>query len=99
MKRSNKIYLALFLLVLLACKGKENPVDKAEISGHLINANRIITHKEAEEIDKYIAIKNWNMIKTGTGLRYAIEGLRKGDLIKENQKVSITGELRDMNLL
>lgn len=75
----------------VACRNKatleQQQKGQAIVNSHLINVNKIITQKESQEIDNYIASHHWEMKKTGTGLRYSIYNLKSSGPNPENGSV------------
>jgi FKBP-type peptidyl-prolyl cis-trans isomerase len=73
-----KLFLYFFIsLLLLACVEKNNShISKKksakELKKPLLKANRGLVSKEIEEIEAYINRRNWQMQKSGSGLRYMI---------------------------
>jgi FKBP-type peptidyl-prolyl cis-trans isomerase len=65
-------------LVITSCgnsKNKKNPNASSEqnnLKESLIEANKTRIEIENSQIEGYIKRRGWNMIKTGTGLRYMI---------------------------
>jgi FKBP-type peptidyl-prolyl cis-trans isomerase FkpA len=87
-----------FLLLLLtgwACKDQHKQTTKnvniqsKEFQDKLIEANKMYVRQESDEIDQYIAHKGWNMIKTGTGLRYMIIQKGTGAQAKPEQSAKV----------
>ena len=88
----------LSLVFLFSC-GSNNPPkekpDPLQFKESLVKVNKYMVEKEADEIEQYIKHHNWQMISTGTGLRYMI--LRKGEgkpaqpgeMVKVNYKISL----------
>lgn len=80
-----KVHVFFFILVCLAfsCRDnhksttKQTNIQSKEFQDKLIEANKMYVKRESDEIDQYIAQRGWNMITTGTGLRYMIT--KKGD--------------------
>ena len=64
----------LFILVLASCSQEKPapPVDEQAVREQMVNANRILVQKEAEEIKEFISRHGWKMEMTGTGLHYDI---------------------------
>lgn len=64
------------LVVLLSFIGcdepKENKSEPHVTAKELIENNRKTVRVEADQIDKYIQRRGWDMAETGTGLRYMI---------------------------
>lgn len=74
--------LLFSILILSACgdhktSGKKTNIQSKEFQDKLIDANKMYVKRESDEIDQYVKHHNWNMITTGTGLRYMIT--KKGD--------------------
>ncbi len=71
-------YVILFLLVmeLFACRQaddrKERKVGQKEIRESLIKANKNIVKTEEQEIKDFLRRYDWEVEKTGSGLRYLI---------------------------
>jgi FKBP-type peptidyl-prolyl cis-trans isomerase FkpA len=95
MRTNSCIVILIILSSLFGCKSKNNPSEEVQnqLNSHLINANKILTHTESQDIEKYISEKGWEMLKTGTGLRYKINGTGKGDFINDDEKVIISGKV------
>lgn len=83
----------LCAVVLFSCENKTQKKFTAselkENRENLIKAKKFLTNKEADEIDSYAAIKKWDMIKSGTGLRYMILKEGVGDSIRPGNSVKI----------
>lgn len=83
----NKLRRLLLLciagLLLFSCgNSKKNGMsninpDSKEFRDRLVEANKMYVRRESDEIDQYVRHHNWDMITTGTGLRYMIT--RRGD--------------------
>ena len=74
------IFIIVSLLLFACCNNKKagrKIPHQAELNEPLIAANKIYAKKEADEIEQYIRLRNWNMLSTGTGLRYMI--YKKGE--------------------
>ena len=84
-----KLFLTLLLAtIFLSCSDepKKFPVmDMNKMQEQLLEANKIATSKEAQQIDEYVKSKDINLIKTKTGLRYHIYNDAEGELIKKEQ--------------
>lgn len=101
MTATSRIFFFIFFLNFIACKDRHQPttrttnIESREFQNKLIEANKMYVKRESDEIDQYIAHKGWNMITTGTGLRYMI--IRKGEgtqakprqAAKVNYKISL----------
>ena len=88
-----------FSLIILAvsCNDskKATNISPDKLREMQINENKAHVKKESDEIDQYVKHRNWNMITTGTGLRYMIyekgpgEKAVLGKLAKVNYKISL----------
>ena len=86
-----KVICRSFAFLLFISCGNENnkrEVTSPQLSEKLININKKIVSKESEEIEGYIKRHNWQMISTGTGLRYMI--YQKAEGIKTESKKKVT---------
>ena len=73
------IRFVCLLILIGACHSprKNDNINFIKLKEPLIDANKKYIKKESDEIDQYITIHNYNMITTGTGIRYMI--YKKGD--------------------
>jgi FKBP-type peptidyl-prolyl cis-trans isomerase FkpA len=92
----NKNYGLLFLLLIIASScNKHKPsspktnIESKEFKDKLVDANKIYVKRESDEIDQYAAHKDWQMITTGTGLRYMIISKGTGTIVKSEQRVKV----------
>ena len=82
-------------LLQLSCGNNEKEVTHKtnfatkEGKDKLIEANKIYVKKESDEIDQYIKHKKWEMITTGSGLRYMITQKGTGVMPKTEQQVKL----------
>jgi FKBP-type peptidyl-prolyl cis-trans isomerase len=96
------IFSSLILIAVLSSCGdnhkkttKHTNIQSKEFQDKLIEANKMYVKKESDEIDQYVAHRGWNMVTTGTGLRYMI--IKKGtgaiampeQTAKVNYKISL----------
>lgn len=91
--------IALAILMVSSCKEeapKEVVVPYEDIKEDMIEMNKGWTEEENIMIDNYVRRRNWNMITTGTGIRYMV--YEKGDtntaLATEGDIVFINYEIR-----
>ncbi len=69
-------------LAMLSCGNshtkppKKTNIQSKEFQDKLVDANKMYVKRESDEIDQYVAHQGWQMITTGTGLRYMI--IKKG---------------------
>jgi FKBP-type peptidyl-prolyl cis-trans isomerase len=59
---------------------KHPDIQSKAFQDKLVEANRMSVKRESDEIDQYVKHKEWDMITTGTGLRYMITEHGKGPL-------------------
>lgn len=92
MQSSNQILIvSIVVLFALSCGQKNKPATQLpdykskEFQDKLVEANKMYVKKESDEIDQYARHKGWNMITTGTGLRYMITEKGKGIQAKTGQ--------------
>ncbi len=96
MMNSKWCWLVLLLVVCLACQEKPKKtveIPKQEMKQSMETANRYLLNEEEEEIERYVKRHGWEMVKTGTGLRYQIVRQGTGDRIKQGDVVSLNYEL------
>lgn len=81
------ILFSSVLFFLISCGGSENPPRKKDVvipKDSMINRNKEWAIQEKAVIDDYVTRKQWNVITTGTGLKYVI--YRKGDTLQSTAK-------------
>jgi FKBP-type peptidyl-prolyl cis-trans isomerase len=95
------IKISFLISILVIClSGCNNDLAQKEIDHNkykqsLESANKIILANESEDIDSYIARHQWEMQKSGSGLRYLIyekgkgKTLKKGDIVTLKYKVEL----------
>jgi FKBP-type peptidyl-prolyl cis-trans isomerase FkpA len=87
--------LSMTILLGLACNHKaEHTQKKTDINSKvfqdkLVEANKMYVLRENDEIDQYIIRRKWEMIKTGTGLRYSILEHGQGQIAKPEQRAKV----------
>ncbi len=91
--------LLLFVAALFSCTQEKKPkkihLKPADFKEPLIKANQFYSKEESDEIDQYIKFHKWEMISSGTGLRYMIykkangQKAENGMIAKVNFKVSL----------
>lgn len=83
-----KVLLVLILFTAFAGCNTDNKqqqiakLKNSEMKKPLLQANRGMVNKENEEIDAYVSRRNWQMEKSGSGLRYLIYKKGAGKLAK-----------------
>ena len=105
-----KYAVFILFLILFSCKeqdrggyvvNNEKGVSEKEVKEKILEkANRYLLIRENEDIDNYVKRHNWNVTKTGTGLRYEIyekgngKKVKKGDIVTLEYKMFlITGDM------
>lgn len=93
------VFLCLIASVVKQCKNSEKEKAKSltqeEVQQPMIRVNKQLIKNESENIDAYITRQNWEVEKTGTGLRYMIykkgtgEPATHGKIAKINYKVNL----------
>ena len=89
------ILLLLVVFALESCESRNKKVvnntnyNSKEFKDKLVEANKMYVKKESDEIDQYIAHRNWAMISTGTGLRYMITEKGNGEAVKLEKQVKV----------
>ncbi len=69
------VMLFIFIFTLMSCENKKdekNHIDVKKVEKSFEYANKHMANVENEKIDSYVKRYNWNMIETGSGLRYLI---------------------------
>lgn len=98
-----KIILIYLILLMSACGSakkstKQTDASPKDLKESLIEANKIRMEMEGAQIDGYIKRRKWDMIKTGTGLRYMIYQRGEGTQLAKKgtyAKIAYTIELID----
>lgn len=95
----SKINIFVFVIVAsgfsAGCHHSENThakqvnIESSAFKEKLIDANKIYVKQESDEIDQYVAHHNWNMITTGTGLRYMITKKGTGKQAEESERARL----------
>ncbi len=89
----------LFIVLIIAigfvsCRNKKvdatNILSQDQITEKLLEANKAAVIAENEQIDKYILRNGWQMIATGTGLRYQF--IEKGTGVKASAGMQVNFE-------
>lgn len=89
MKTFNLLFLFIISL-LFACGDshksttRQPNIQSKEFQDKLVEANKMYVKRESDEIDQYVAHRKWNMITTGTGLRYMITKKGTGETATVN---------------
>lgn len=89
-------WIVLLLVVCWACNEKPKQtieIPKHEMKQSMETANRYLLNEEEEEIELYVKRHGWEMVKTGTGLRYQVVRHGTGNQIEQGDVVSLDYEL------
>ncbi|MBI3502790.1 MAG: FKBP-type peptidyl-prolyl cis-trans isomerase [Bacteroidetes bacterium] len=99
MKFTFYFLVSSFLFLFFSCGNpevkKKKEINPDKFKEQLLKVNKYEVEKESDEINQYIANHNWQMEKTGTGLRYMFlkkgNGLpaQSGNNVKVNYKISL----------
>lgn len=93
--------LTLNVLILLVVTGiqscsdghkkttQKTNIQSKEFQDKLIEANKMYVKRENDEIDQYVAHRGWQMITTGTGLRYMITKKGTGELAVNEKQAKV----------
>ncbi|MGZ4055748.1 MAG: FKBP-type peptidyl-prolyl cis-trans isomerase [Bacteroidia bacterium] len=100
MKQSGS-YITFFALIALASCGDNHPkppkypdFKSAKFQNKLVDANKMYVKRESDEIDQYVAHNGWQMITTGTGLRYMIIKKGTGALARPDSNSTMTVKVK-----
>lgn len=91
------LILIVLTSTLLACSDNTNSktdTKKANSQETLIKVNKYLVNAENEEIDYFVRRHEWEMIKTGSGLRYQVFERGCGPLAVVGQTITLEYELR-----
>ena len=87
--RSLCFYFICVISLSASCMGDgdkaQNMPNETELKEGLIKANKVFVEKENDRINSYIARHKYDMVETGTGLRYQI-------LFKADREQAIEGD-------
>lgn len=77
--------------MLISCQQKSSyeKTDPKQYKNSLINANKIMVSNDDEDIDSYISRHQWQMQKTGSGLRYLIYKKGEGKTLEKKNIVQL----------
>lgn len=91
-----QLLLIVFLITSLAScdtqPDQKEQVDPAKYKKPLMNANKELVELEEQDIDNYVARQGWEMIETGSGLRYLIYEHGNGRKVEEGLVVQCAYE-------
>ena len=91
-----RLFLFLLMITFLqSCDNKNKKITKKTdlnskaFQDKLIEANKMYVKKESDEIDQYILHRGWEMLSTGTGLRYMITEKGSGEAVVVEKQVKV----------
>jgi FKBP-type peptidyl-prolyl cis-trans isomerase len=87
-----KVAVFLFgIMLLYACRSNQQPpvLSEEEVKEHMMQANRILVNREADDIREYITRHGWHMQKSGTGLNCEVYEHGNGPKAEPGNIVSI----------
>ena len=93
-------FLWVLILMHISCQSDTLDAKKRihqNSEDKLIQINRILVSKESDEIDAYIQKKGWEMVSTGSGLRYFIIQEGKGNPIGMHENVRINYKIENLS--
>jgi len=93
-------FLWILILMHISCQSDTLDAKKRihqNSEDKLIQINRILVSKESDEIDAYIQKKGWEMVSTGSGLRYFIIQEGKGNPIGMHENVRINYKIENLS--
>lgn len=96
-----KIFFLFFLILaaLPSCRdpGKEKKIDSEALKEPLIEINKTAAEIESEQIDGYVKRHHWDVIKSGTGLRYLVYEKGEGEQARPGQVARVNFEISLLN--
>jgi FKBP-type peptidyl-prolyl cis-trans isomerase FkpA len=88
----------VMMLSLLSCNNKNNKdnklPDNKEIEERMIATNQMMLDIEEQEIVEFIERYGWNVVETGSGLRYEIHHKGNGKKAEEGRVAILNYEIR-----
>ncbi len=92
-KNISFVFILIFVLLSAACKDdvktKHKSIDKKKVEEAFVKINKAYIKVEDQQIDDYLNRRNWNFIRTKSGLRYLIYKKGVGREIKSGDVVTI----------
>lgn len=95
----NYFLIALSMILIVSCGEKEKksipvkPIVYKDIKEDLMDTNKEWFIQEKEEIDNFVRRRQWDVVTTGTGIRYVI--YKKADTI--NNPKAVPGQVAILN--
>lgn len=98
--RIHRLLYIWIVVALMGCQGNNtkltHPEKPSDLKESLERANRYLTNEEEDDIQNYIERHKYDMVATGTGLRYQIVKEGQGAMAQPGQEVSLEYELYDI---
>lgn len=97
------LFLAFIAQLLISCNESNNNdrkpvyINKNQLDEQLIEANKKVIHSELKQIDDLVARYGWDMIITGTGLRYQVYDSPGGMAVSKGCRVSMQYTVKLIN--
>jgi len=91
-----KVAVFLFgIILLVACRSNQQPpaMNEEEVKQHMMQANRILVSREAEDIREFITRHGWHMQQSGSGLHYEVYRKGSGPKAEPGSIVSVSYSL------
>jgi FKBP-type peptidyl-prolyl cis-trans isomerase len=92
--------ILIFLIIFFSCN-RENEVNKRPINKYtkesLVEVNKMLVSKDAEQIKSYVERRNWNMEVTESGLWFMIYKQGEGTFIQKNDRIGFNYEVWLLN--
>ena len=95
---------ARFLFTLISCflflvscntnEVQEKPVNPADYKKPLMEVNKTLAEIEKQDIENYISRQKWDMIETGSGLRYLVYETGSGRKVEEGTVIQCAYETK-----
>lgn len=89
-----------FFLLHASCRDSavsEKKIDELKLKEPMIEINKTAAEKESEQIDGFVKRHNWEVVKTGTGLRYLVYIMGNGEMAKTGQIAKVNFEISLLN--
>lgn len=85
------VLVAMAIFTYWGCDTNTGPqpiADPTKLKEDLIGANKILTHSESDDIDRYIERHGWKMDSTGSGLRILVYKNGEGPAVTTGKRVT-----------
>lgn len=95
----HKLLILIVLFGLYSCGESPRQPEatiKDTMKSSMEKSNRYLSNAAEEEIENYVRRHGWDMVSTGTGLRYQIVKQGSESLIEKGQKVAMEYQLQSL---